>query len=55
MSQTGKTDNFLKVSLICRACGLSLVRVLRNLDELPECSNCRSEMLVENVNVEKEN
>lgn len=40
--------------LICRGCGKTIIQRLSQFDELPNCSKCDSEMLVENVTTIKE-
>lgn len=35
--------------LICRKCGETINRRMTQFDELPNCSKCDQEMLVENV------
>lgn len=49
-----KTEYSL-VSLICRACGHTEEKRLKQFDSIPECPKCRSQLLVENVTLEKEN
>jgi predicted Zn-ribbon and HTH transcriptional regulator len=42
-------------SLICRACGHIEERRLAQFDAVPECPNCKGQLLVDNATLEKEN